>query len=332
MLWILVLYLLYGLSFFTLGIAILSRDISLSELGIARILWLLAAFGIVHGCHEWLELLGLLFPEVGGGSFGVFRLSVVALSFLFLLYFGIFLNIISFGGEQALHATNRLVKAMVGLAVLALMLVATHLDSSRGGDVLTRGFVAFPGALLSGIGLIVYSKVVRHLSSHVAGNFIAAGICMVIYSVLTGLVPSATVVPFFNIQVIVFRGLSALLIMVFTIRALSVFDVEQAKLVRDKLQRFSQSEKLASMGILAAGIAHEINNPLTNIAHNADMLKDLISGEPQAMRKLQVIERNIGRASRIAEELLHFSREKETAMARLDLNRILQAARHLLSS
>ena len=36
------LYLIYGLAFFTLGVAILSRDTRLSELGIARILWLLA--------------------------------------------------------------------------------------------------------------------------------------------------------------------------------------------------------------------------------------------------------------------------------------------------
>lgn len=332
MLWIFVLYLLYGLSFFTLGIAILSRDISLSELGIARILWLLAGFGIVHGFHEWLELLELLFPEVGRENFRLFRLTVVALSFLFLLYFGIFLNIISIGGEQALRNTSSTIKVVVGMAVLTLTLIAARLDFSRGGDELTRFFVAFPGALLAGIGLVVYSKVVRAFSRLVAINFIAAGFFMIIYSLLTGLVSSATVVPFFNTQVIVFRGVSALMIMVFTIRALSVFNLEQSKLVNDKLQRFSQSEKLASMGILAAGIAHELNNPLTNIALNAEMLRDLVGGETQAMRKLQAIERNIDRASRIAKELLHFSREKETAMTRLDLNRIITAAQHLLSS
>lgn len=52
MVWNFVLYLLYGLTFFTLGVAILSRDIRLSESGIARIIWLLAVFGIIHGFHE----------------------------------------------------------------------------------------------------------------------------------------------------------------------------------------------------------------------------------------------------------------------------------------
>ena len=58
------LYLLYGLAFFTLGVAILSRNTRFSELGIAKILWLLAVFGIIHGFHELLELLEQLNPEI----------------------------------------------------------------------------------------------------------------------------------------------------------------------------------------------------------------------------------------------------------------------------
>lgn len=69
MVWNFILYLLYGLAFFTLGIAILSRDTRLSELGIARILWLLAGFGIIHGFHEWLELLEQLNPDIISPAF-----------------------------------------------------------------------------------------------------------------------------------------------------------------------------------------------------------------------------------------------------------------------
>ena len=64
MAWNFILYLLYGLAFFTLGVAILSRDIRQSELGIARILWLLAVFGITHGFHEWFELLEQITPDI----------------------------------------------------------------------------------------------------------------------------------------------------------------------------------------------------------------------------------------------------------------------------
>lgn len=327
---IFILYLLYGLTFFTLGIAILSRDIRLSELGIARIIRLLAVFGIIHGFHEWLELLELQFPAIVDSDFKVFRLAVVSVSFLFLLYFGLFLNIITLRGDQALSTAPRAVKAMVGALALSLILFAVYLDFGSGRDTNTRLLVAFPAAMLSGIGLVLYSRTVRSFSGSVASNFILAGSCMICYAILTGLVPSHVVIPILGIEVILFRGLSAFFIMFFTIRALSVFNIEQRRLINEQLQRFSQSEKLTSMGILAAGIAHEINTPLTNISLNMEMLKDHLGRDEKMARKVAAIERNIERATRIARELLHFSREKETALEPTDLNQVLTSALHLL--
>lgn len=332
MLWDFILYLLYGLTFFTLGVAILFRDIRLSELGIARILWLLATFGVIHGFHEWLELLQLLFPEINDPRFALFRLVVVSLSFLFLFYFGLFLNIITLRGDQALKTTPPAIKAVVGAAALSLILFAAYLDVGTTGAMNTRVLIAFPGGMLSGVGLILYSRTVRAFSGGVAANFILAGSCMICYAVLTGLIPSDMVLPFLGVQVILLRGLSAFLIMLFTIRALSVFNLEQRELINEKLLRFSQSEKLASMGILAAGIAHEINNPLTNISLNVEMLKDMLGNDAKIGKKVEAIERNIDRASRIAKELLHFSREKETALLPTDLNRIIASVKNLLAS
>ncbi|MBW2682864.1 MAG: HAMP domain-containing histidine kinase [Deltaproteobacteria bacterium] len=325
-----ILYLLYGLAFFTLGVAILSRDVRQSELGIARIIWLLAFFGIVHGFHEWLELLEQLEPPIKTPFFTLFRLAVVSLSFLFLLYFGLFINIITFYGDQALKSTPRIAKAMIGVSALSLILVTTYFDLGSGQDINTRMFVAFPGGLLSGIGLIMYSRTVRLFSRNVAINFIFAGSCMICYAILTGVIPSDVIVPVLGIKVILFRGMSAFLIMFFTIRALSVFSLEQRELINERLLRFSQSEKLTSMGILAAGIAHEINNPLTNVSLNVEMLKDLVGEDEKINRKLEAIERNTVRASKIAKELLHFSREKETKLERTDINKVLASSCNLI--
>jgi signal transduction histidine kinase len=332
MLWNFILYLLYGLTFFTLGVAILSRDIRLSELGIARILWLLATFGIIHGFHEWLELMDLLFPEINDAGFALFRLVVVSLSFLLLFYFGLFLNIITLKGDRALQTTPRIIKALVGVLALSLVLYAAYLDLGTAGGINTRLLMAFPGSMLSGVGLILYSRTVRTFSGTVAINFILAGSCMICYAVLTGLIPSDMALPILGAKVIVLRGLSAFLIMIFTIRALSVFNLEQRELINERLLRFSQSEKLTSMGILAAGIAHEINNPLTNISLNVEMLKDLVGSDGKIGKKVEAIERNIDRASRIAKELLHFSREKETDLLPTDLNRIISSVKNLLTS
>ncbi len=326
------LYLLYGLAFFTLGVAILSRDTRLSELGIARILWLLAVFGIIHGFHEWLELLEQLNPEIKTVPFSQFRLVVVSASFLFLIYFGLFLNIITFNGDQALQTTPGVIKLLAGAAALLLIIGAIYFDFDSGKDNNVRRFVAFPGGLLSGVGLIAYSRTVRSFSKKVAGNFIAAGICMILYALFTGIIPSHVIIPVINQKIILLRGGSAFLIVFFTIRALSVFSLEQRKLVNEKLQRFAQSEKLTSMGVLAAGIAHEINNPLTNVSLNLEMLRDLVEEDEKINRKLDSIERNMKRASSIAQELLHFSREKETELAPTELNRVLMSSRNLLKS
>ncbi len=332
MVWNFILYLLYGLTFFTLGVAILSRDIRLSELGIARIIWLLAVFGIIHGFHEWLELLEQLAPDVKNPLFSAFRLVVVSTSFLFLLYFGLFLNITTVYGDQALKITPKSVKALVGVAAMSLILVATSLDVGIGKDTHIRNLVAFPGGLLSGVGMVLYSRTVRSFSKNVAINFISAGCCMICYAFLTGVVPSDAIVPFFGVKIILFRGLSAFLIMFFTIRALSVFSLEQRKLVNERLQRFAQSEKLSSMGILAAGIAHEINNPLTNVSLNLEMLKDLVGDDARINKKIAAIERNTTRASKIAKELLHFSRENEAPPEPVNINKVIESSNNLLKN
>ncbi len=332
MTWNFILYLLYGLAFFTLGVAILSRDIRLSELGIARIIWLLAVFGIIHGFHEWLELLEQFEPGIQTPTFSLFRLAVVSLSFLFLFYFGLFLNIISLHGDQALKTTKKSVKLVIGILALSLILLAVYFDLGSGKDINTRRLVAFPGGFLSGFGLILYCRVVKNFSRNVAINFIFAGVFMICYSLLSGFVPSDVIVPFFNVQVVLFRGLCAFLIMIFTIRGLSVFSIEQRELINVRLQRFSQSEKLTSMGILAAGIAHEINNPLTNVSLNVEMLKGLTRNDEQITKKLNAIERNTIRASRIARELLHFSRDRETTYEPIAINQVIVSAKNLLKN
>ena len=139
-------------------------------------------------------------------------------------------------------------------------------------------------------------------------------------------------IPVLGIKVILLRSASAFLIMFFTIRALSVFSLEQSKLINEKLLRFSQSEKLTSMGILAAGIAHEINNPLTNVSLNIEMLRDIVFEDEKVIRKLDAIDRNIQRASVIAKELLHFSRESESDLEPMDIGTVLKSSISLLSN
>jgi len=87
-----------------------------------------------------------------------------------------------------------------------------------------------------------------------------------------------------------------------------------------------QSEKLAALGTLAAGLAHELNNPIGIISTRAElMLLDAESRDvPEEMvEDLRVIHRHAQRVARIAQGLLSFSRSSSGQTGRVDLNRVV---------
>lgn len=94
---------------------------------------------------------------------------------------------------------------------------------------------------------------------------------------------------------------------------------------RDELERrLVQADKLSSIGLLAAGVAHEVNTPLAVISTYAQMLARQVSGDDQKSRLLDKIARQTFRASEIVNSLLSFSRTSPTAFDEVDLNRIIQ--------
>ena len=99
--------------------------------------------------------------------------------------------------------------------------------------------------------------------------------------------------------------------------------------------RIAQSEKLAAIGQLAAGIMHEINNPLATISACAAALDGRVGdrgpgADPNAREYLEIIEKEVQRCSRIVDSLLDFSRPKARARTRLDLNHLLDDTLFLL--
>jgi two-component system NtrC family sensor kinase len=85
-----------------------------------------------------------------------------------------------------------------------------------------------------------------------------------------------------------------------------------------------QSEKLASLGKMAAGVAHEINNPLTSILINTHLLMEKKAKESEEYENLDMIEEETRRCSSIVKGLLEFSRQSPPQKNLVDLNDLLK--------
>lgn len=100
--------------------------------------------------------------------------------------------------------------------------------------------------------------------------------------------------------------------------------------IKEKAQnQLAQSEKLASLGRLAAGIAHEINNPLTGVLTYSSMLKDDLAGT-EYVDDLNVIIDETLRCRKIVKEVLDFARETRMEKEYTEINKVLNGALAIL--
>ena len=85
-------------------------------------------------------------------------------------------------------------------------------------------------------------------------------------------------------------------------------------------QRIYNTEKLASIGTLAAGVAHEINNPISVILGFTDLLLEKFEPDSPEYKDLKIIEENGNHAKKVVENLLGFARITEGLEDTVDIN------------
>ncbi|MCU1317560.1 MAG: multi-sensor signal transduction histidine kinase [Candidatus Acidoferrum typicum] len=111
-------------------------------------------------------------------------------------------------------------------------------------------------------------------------------------------------------------------------RLLLFDDVTQRERLEEQM---SQTEKLTSLGILAAGVAHEVNTPLAVISNYIQMLaKQMPEGDPRQSIIDKIVKQTF-RASEIVNNLLNFSRTGAAEAADIDVNRVVEETLSLVA-
>jgi PAS domain S-box-containing protein len=111
-----------------------------------------------------------------------------------------------------------------------------------------------------------------------------------------------------------------------------VVNVQDLTEIKRLEQQSRRNQRLASLGTMAAGITHEIRNPLGCIRGASQLLAREITGEKRLKDYLEVIVKEVDRLDRTVKQLLDFARPSKTEMVKTDIVAVIEEALRLLSA
>lgn len=309
---------LYGLVFYSLGIILALQARSYSRLDLARSLKWLAAFGVIHGLHEWGDLfLPMQIPNLSENSIEFWveiQLLLLAVSFACLFKFGLCLII-----------TRRWLRLLpLGLLLAWIIMIGglfwywpNEFNLWRStSDALARYFLALPGGVIAAISLRRHTiqRIAVLNVPHITRILRVAGMSLFLYAIFGGLiVPPVkffpgnmvnyqTFIELIGIPPMVFRSMIGLVLTITMIRALEIFDIEYGR----RIEVMEQRQILAGE---RERIARELHDGTLQTVYTAGLL--------------------VESASRIAESGSQIAARLERAMAAL--NHAIQDLRHSLT-
>ncbi len=231
----------YGLAFFVLGLVIIVYPKRGSRFDLARDIWLIGAFGIVHGLNEWLDMLIDIGRPLPPEFLANVQMLTLGGSFFLLLQFGV---TVAFRRVRR-GAVLRVIPVVPAVVWLAIVLCVGSPRRLLMGDIWARYLLCVPGAFLTAWALLSQVPDFRAMRlPSVTRNLIVAAATFAVYGVLAGLCVKkasffpATIVNYDNFialtgfPVQVFRALCAVLAAWSIIRILDVFRWETQEALR----------------------------------------------------------------------------------------------------
>ncbi len=106
-------------------------------------------------------------------------------------------------------------------------------------------------------------------------------------------------------------------------------DITELERLRDEVAR---SRRLVSLGNLAAGVAHEIRNPLSSIKGFATYFRERLADSPPDVETAEVMIREVDRLNRVINELLEFARPRPPGMRSLNVSEVIGQAKEMMAS
>lgn len=235
-------YFFYGLAFFCMGLLVMVEGGRAADLRLRRALRPLAAFGLVHAIHEWLEMyngIATLFGRAVPAYISGLQMAILTFSFLSLAAFGSYLITTR---PTAWRLSLLIPLGLETIWAFGILVLRSQFPPSllwSVGDVWTRYSLAIPAAALASVGLIVQQKVFRRSglvsfgrdSLWAAVAFAWYGIIGQIFTQKTPMFPSNIInqelfSSAFGFPVQLFRAGMAILASIFVIRFLRSFQVE----------------------------------------------------------------------------------------------------------
>ena len=340
---IVLIFFIYGLAFFSMGVALSLESMRAPRLAERRVLRPLAVFGLLHGMHEWIEILlmqgvwlGVPFPEY----IDWLRFAMLVVSFIPLIYFGLLMLV---DPERGNWLPVGILIGMLGVYAIVLLVVNQVRPDLQlaPADTLARYFLAVPGGILAGLGLRKRARQVEAEGRAViARRFRWAALGFALYGLTqifvgrvdlfpANIINGAVFVDLLGFPVQLVRAAMAILITVNLIQAIQVVDrereeqllsaqqerlealeqvrqdLEEREALRRELLRHTVIAQEEERGRIARELHDETAQFLTALSLNLATLKNLVPKEPKIQDLIENLQSQTREMSQGIYRLVH---------------------------